>query len=308
MSKISDNNETPTIPDVLQGIYGRYTKDDWARLVDEYPDASQEEIVKRLEGEPTCDFSFFLREQNIRAIPMILESEKYKDLHILSVGCGSGPEPFEMAMRLQTSGFLKFFITGLDAKQKSITDANSGTFTQKDDAFLIHDRSRYLIEMEEAGLLGSTSKRDASGKVDRTYSLNPQIADKLKFERYDIIDKPFVAKSKFDLIVCNNVLYHYPVGTRELMLQHILESMADGGKLILEKEEKGEYGLNGDRAAWLYPYYECKNVFGHFGLKPNKYPTDAWMFNDNFYEYDESQNQYKGKMFAIRDGIMVEKK
>ena len=59
MSKISDNNETPTIPDVLQGIYGRYTKDDWARLVDEYPDASQEEIVKRLEGEPTCDFSFF---------------------------------------------------------------------------------------------------------------------------------------------------------------------------------------------------------------------------------------------------------
>ncbi len=81
----------------------------------------------------------------------------------------------------------------------------------------------------------------------------------IDFKIYDILRKPHF-KEKFDIIVLNNILMHYPEKTRERILENALEILKEGGFLLVEPEE--HYFYNQEREKWLTPYYQWrKKIF-----------------------------------------------
>jgi chemotaxis methyl-accepting protein methylase len=111
----------------LAGIYSQsHLQEDLDYLREKHPDKTEEELLQLHEQEPTCKHSFFGREGNLRVISEFMAGEPQRYWSILSAGCGNGPEPFEIALRLEAQGVKRFNISGFDTSPRAIEQAQSG--------------------------------------------------------------------------------------------------------------------------------------------------------------------------------------
>jgi chemotaxis methyl-accepting protein methylase len=239
----------------------------------------------------------------------LISQDRQRDWKILDVGCGRGPEPYELGMRIVKNGGENFSIDAFDVSDKAIEEAKKGRFVHYCD--IRSSDGEFLKKMEKVGVLhiiGETKSK--IGLTDSiTYQADSRVASRLAFSTHDIIDGPFLPnnKAEYDLALCNNVLQHFPAWTRELMLLHILENMKDGALLVLEHNELlYGLGMTQERVAWLKPYYDWKETLDRFGLQKEKIEPECLLLPMTVYRYDPTKNPYKGKHYAIRDKALVE--
>ena len=298
----------------LEQVYGSRVREGWADLKKEFPNLSDKELLEIWESDPTCNNSFFCRESNLRLLveEVIQQNETPR---ILCVGCSDGPEPYELALRLQRQG-QSYSIDGIDSSKKAIEEAKKYQLIQYSQySGFPYSKEEFLYEMVKAGLLVNPrpiSKTQTYAKngefIDHPVILDlpKSVKNRIKFARHDIIDKPYGDQAHYNIIICNNVLMHYPSWTRDLIMVNMIHSLRDNGVLVFEHNEwLGGIGMTGRRAEWLEPYYEWKKDLSRFGLQHVEL-NKSYVLPDSFYKYTQSENQFSGKKYGIRGQKLVQ--
>jgi chemotaxis methyl-accepting protein methylase len=307
---IDNNVQEQNIIRGLEEVYGNNEVDERLKgLKERNPKFDDEQLLKAFEADPTCNYSFIGREANIRGLALHLSKDQSRKWQILDVGCGHGPEPYELAMRMAKEGG-QFAIDAFDTSEQSIKRAKEGKFIHSS-SYISSTEGDFLSEMSKAGLLNKTRETLTKiGSVDTVeYKVDDKVSSKIAFTRHDIIDKPFLPRGtqKYDIAVCNNVLLHYPTWTRELMLIHILENMKEGGLIALERNEDFDsFDMTVERAQWLGPYYKWKENLGRFGLLKEKIEPENMFIPITVYRYEPSRNSFRGMQLGIRNKTLTQ--
>jgi len=148
-----------------------------------------------------------------------------KPVHILSVPCSTGEEPYSIAMMLLDAGF----------------DKNS----VKIEAV---DISQRVIEKAIRGLYGNNSFRGADQLYRKKYFREERgmyvIADSVKemvhFSNQNILSPGFLAGAPpFDVVLCRNLLIYFDLETKIKVMTCLHERMSDNSLLVLGHAETG---------------------------------------------------------------------
>jgi len=177
-------------------------------------------------------FTFFFRDlPTLHAIRdyVIPELHKNRYINVWDAGCAMGPEPYSLAIIFkETLGHyefkrLKIYATDLDEESRDF-----GRIISKG------------IYPEE------TVKRIPRDIFKKYFSANNkpghfQIADEIKqcitFQRHDLRSLEPI-RDGFGLIVCKNVLLHFPECDRIEVIRMFHRSLAPGGFLATEQTQK----------------------------------------------------------------------
>ena len=308
---MSDRQAEHSLPDALKEIYGGRAEEDWESFRKKHKALSQEQLLREFEQYPSCNYSFFLREANIRGLASEISKKQGNNWNVLSVGCGYGPEPYELAMRLVKGGKTEFKIDAIDVSPATIKKAQEGKFTIGDYIGSSTERE-FFDEMSNAGVLRYVGERKTRSSKVIEYGVTDEVKSHIAFSVHDIIEGPVLPHNQvpYDLVICNTVLQHYPPWTRQLIVANIMENMKDGALLALEHNE----WLNGiamtpERVSWLEPYYKWKETeLPKLGLIPEEITPEGFLLPLTVYRYNAYLNPYKGKNLAIRNMQVIEAK
>src|SRR3989338_7474289 len=291
--------------DIDRAIFEIYGKDGWEdfdELYKDHPDWPLEKVIKEFEANPVNTQTYFFRFANIGIIakdlakrPEIKEGKRNKRVEILEVGSSPGEESYSLAVRMLEAGNKKFHITAADISQDMVKLAKEGEYKlwesiERVEAGYSHLKKehfekgyfedsgktwerRHYIGPSLSGLKDKGFVKD--GKLlplpDEWYQkeklpiMRPtkRVKDKITFVLHDVIDTP--VEGRFDLVLMNNVLNHYPEDTLAKILKNILASLKPGGFLIIEPIMRP---MNDREKEWLEPYNDWRERFAHkFGLE-----------------------------------------
>jgi len=146
-------------------------------------------------------------------------------LHILSVACASGEEPYSIAMTLMEAGITSdhFQIDAIDISETSMEKAKRGiysihSFRGTDPEF----RERYFEKTGDGWLL------------------TPRIRKAVHFLQHNLIETPPSLKSvRYDVIFCRNLLIYLNAAARSKILQLLHRILAPEGILFVGHAEAG---------------------------------------------------------------------
>lgn len=273
----------------LSEIYGERIRDVIRDIEDEEPGISPEAIVRQIEVANTCPNSAFFREPNIDVLARdVMSGDKSKKWKNLCVGCGYGPEPYQLGMRLMENG-VDFQIDGIDINSEVVEMAKSGTSE-------VSCASLYYAFFEEMAAKGFIIFDERQRKC----RLSDELMRRMSFKQHDAINGPAEEQKQYDVAVCNNVLQHLPRHTREVMLINILANLRDGGILALEQNH---FSFSGnDEKEWLLPYYKWKRDLARFGLTSRRLGNRYTLGESpvTIFEYRRKKNRFRDGRFAIR--------
>lgn len=301
---MSEGSNQPGIIDALADVYGPEVRRQWDQHVRTSGARNDVEQVLSWETRPTAEDTFFLREPNLKDIAKSIYGTPAQPAQILDIGCSLGSEPYELALRILGNGQEYFSIDGIDVGEELLDQARTGTFTLP----IPHEESvdQFINTQIEAHRLTSlgTEVVDLSryGRPNVTvenYSLSSEVKSKMQFHLHDIIDEPFEAAQPYDAAVCNNVLLHYPLTTRTVILSHILQPLKENAFVGLEKI-RDVTDKSRPSVAGLENYYQWRQNLGDFGLMP------VSSGRSDIYRYDPNNNIYRDKRLGIRGRDLVE--
>lgn len=267
--------------------------------------------------EPTSMQSYFLREQNLRILAdQVIRKEGIgKNWRILSVGCGYGAEPQELAMRLLDLGFTNFQIDAIDMSREAITEAQRGEIQiynpsfSSEGKFLQEAARSSLLEHDGISVSADDPMWESSQKVK--LSLSDKVRSRINFSAHDILTAPYGNPATYDVVICNNVLPHYSNWERDLILSHLLHSMKDGGFLALENNRNLTISLGPEpkREVWLKSYFAWKNNLARFGLEQEayKFNYDNYFFKIFLFRYNAEKNKYRIDKPAVKAREMIDR-
>lgn len=192
--------------------------------------------------------------------PVIKETS---DLDIVSVGCAGGSDIFSLSILIQETidelsshrgnqsivdNLNSIDLEGLDISAQQVAFAKSSKVR-------LDTRSVNLYQnFIKAGYLEKF--KDQSRNTN--YKVNLEILNRCSFKRWDILSKPL--PSKYQIILCCNVLLHFSEEGKELALENLVANMHSGSRLILEKPYDVPSGrltlLDELRFAWAREYNE----------------------------------------------------
>jgi len=149
-------------------------------------------------------------------------SKTIPNVHIWSVGCSTGEEPYSLMMYIDK--YLKdknkkcyLAVTASDVSQKALVVAKKAVYPC--DRFQ-NVSSEYIDNYLE--------------KVDEThYQINEALRKRICFNRFNLINLDTNSTEKMDIIFCQNVLIYFNRETRVTILNQLVERLVPGGLLIL---------------------------------------------------------------------------
>jgi len=191
-----------------------------------------------------------------------------KIVKVASVGCSTGEEVYSFLMKNWKEKD-RLQIDGYDSNPDNIKTAIDGQYGF--DMCEISDKIS-LEELEESGLCPEAFKycppeRDASRYSQsrwRNIKFTENATKRVRFRTHDIFDKKL--PENYDVVLINNVLYHYPEKGREKILGKIKDSLDEGGWLLCEQEPSKDQ----DYIRWM------RNI-RHLGfVKQSGYPKSQF--------------------------------
>ena len=148
------------------------------------------------------------------------ERAMVKRLSIWSAGCSTGQEVLSLAMMFaeqpaRWAGW-QIDILGTDISSKAIATARAGLYTQ------------FEIQrgISVAQMLNFFS--ESSGG----WQANDKIRGMTRFQQHNVLDAA-PAPSRFDLVLCRNVLLYFDVATRQRVFDRLSGALAPDGWLML---------------------------------------------------------------------------
>lgn len=279
-------------------IYGKAGLEEFNELYKNHPEWTLEQVLKEFESQPVNPQTYFFRSGNLEIIaeqiaPQIEVKENEQTIKILEVGCSTGEESYSLGVDMLKAGQNNFHITAIDVSSKLLEVAEKGEYRlnglQNPDGNFSFFSTKPKQEYFDQGYFEVGGKRwikrryvgpsisevkkmgyfDSEGNKikdlpDSWYEeieqpiIQPtaKVKENIDFKQHDIIDGPI--DGKFDIILMNNVLLHYPEKTREKILDNVLKSLNPEGFLVLE-HTMGPW--NDREREWLLPYNEWREGF-----------------------------------------------
>jgi len=152
-----------------------------------------------------------------------------------SAGCSSGEEPYTLAMvlaELQRSGNdFDYEIRATDLSTDVLKKAVTAIYpAERIVPVPMEMRKRYLLK----------SKDKLASKV----RIVPQLRNKVTFSQLNLLQSSYRFPSKFDLVMCRNVMIYFDRPTQEQIVQRICNVLKTGGFLFIGHSESiGEMKL-----------------------------------------------------------------
>ncbi|MGD8571348.1 MAG: protein-glutamate O-methyltransferase CheR [Gammaproteobacteria bacterium] len=157
-------------------------------------------------------------------------------IHIWSVGCSTGEEPYSIAMavdaHLQRLG-CEFYL-----------------------GIIASDISRSALAVGRAGIYSKTQLKNIDAErlkkyfeklPDGRYQVIPALRQRVCFNQLNALDMERTPIGAMDIIVCQNLLIYYDRARREQLVNNFVEHLTPGGILIL--------GV-GELVNWSHPKLE----------------------------------------------------
>lgn len=279
-------------------IYGETGLEEFNELYKNHLEWTLEKVLKEFESHPVNPQTYFFRSGNLEIIaeqiaPKIEAKESERTIKILEIGCSTGEESYSLGVDMLKAGQNNFHITAVDVNSKLLEVAKNGEYKlnglkNSDGSFSFFStkpkqeyfdqeyfevgekrwiKSRYvgpsISEVKKMGYFDSGGNR-IKDFPDSWYEeleqpiIQPtqKVKEKVDFKQHDMIDGP--VDGKFDIVLMNNVLLHYPEETREKILGNVLKSLNPGGFLVLE-HTMGSW--NEREREWLEPYNKWRLGF-----------------------------------------------
>lgn len=211
------------------------------RVLELYKFASVDVLIKKLNDEPKF-FKEFLSEVTVNVTEMFRDPSFWRELRdniipnillnhntisIWHAGCSSGEEVFSMAILLKEMGMLeKSKIVATDIDTDILSKAKSGVYSAKNMDLNqknyvrfqgLHDLNKYY--------------REENGKA----IMDKSLVDSVSFREQNLVDS--AAFSKFDLILCRNVMIYFNQTLQNNVLKMFHESLFKYGYLIVGSKE-----------------------------------------------------------------------
>lgn len=148
-------------------------------------------------------------------------------LKIWHPGCSDGSEVYSMAMLLESRmNHIDFKLLGTDISHESILTARSGSLNCKN----LHE-VQFLFRASG----GKGSVREHVISSANSFVIRQKLYDKIRFSRHVLgSDSKF---TKFDVIICRNMLMYYNDKAKEKITKDLYDSLHTGGILAIGKQE-----------------------------------------------------------------------
>ena len=211
---------------------------DYLRLISS--DSGAEELQHFVNAITTTKTDFFREREHFdwlsqEIFPSIKQSQLEsgrKKIRLWSAGCSSGQEAYSLGMTALDS-FRDQLDSGIDLRILG-TDVNTEA-----------------LSIAQAGIYPSEAMSSLGDKPAAPYFRPMMLPEKqvsqaetaltklIEFRKVNLIQKDYPIATKFDVILCRNVLYYFDPGPRQEVLERLSSYLVDGGWLVLSLTEIG---------------------------------------------------------------------
>lgn len=202
----------------------------FSQYLDSIKKNNKDEITTLI-NKLTTNYTYFYREENhfkyLKEVilPYEEKNNKSKILNIWSAGCSSGEEPYTLAMVIDD--YFKFSATQWKV-QILATDISENVLSKA--------REGIYSEASLKDLPDTYIKKYFEKSKDGKYIVSPQIKKNITFKVFNLMD-PVIAKNKFDVIFCRNVMIYFNAETKINIVNKFYEASKTGGYLMIGHAE-----------------------------------------------------------------------
>lgn len=155
------------------------------------------------------------------------------NVHIWSVGCSTGEEPYSLMMHID----------------RYVTEKNKKCYL----AVTASDVSRHALATAKKAVYHKDRFKQVENKYiqnyvesidEEHYRVNESLRKRICFNRFNLVNLDTCAAGKMEIILCQNVLIYFDRETRIFILNQLVEHLVPGGLLILGA---------GEITSWKHP-------------------------------------------------------
>lgn len=204
--------------------------------------AALNDLVNRI----STNHTFFYRENEHfkfmceKALPEICRAHTLRKDHDLRIWCAaasSGEEPYTIMISLMSyfgDEYAKWDIGLLatDISETALAQAVNGIYPAE------------RMQLVPQPLLQRFFRRTLEGD----WVVSDQLKREITFRRFNLMNKVFPFKKKFDIVFCRNVMIYFDQVTRDELVHKIYDMTMPGGYLFIGHSES----LGRDRTPWRY--------------------------------------------------------
>ncbi len=141
--------------------------------------------------------------------------------YVWSAACSTGQEAYSLAMTLHHCD-INYRIFASDISREVLTIAHNGIYSKElVDPIADVYRSKYLLKSRDNKLI----------------KMSPSLQQRIEFRLFNLVQARYDFKRQFDLILCRNVLIYFAPKTRNRIIHQMIESLSDGGHLLMGHSE-----------------------------------------------------------------------
>lgn len=208
-------------------------------LDDVFRDKTGQEMVTLI-NRLTTNHTYFMREPahfeyfKNTVLPELESCVKSRDLRIWSAGCSSGEEPYTLEMLMhdyfeQGDRPWDTKLLATDISERALGIARQGT---------------YLTEAIEG--IPPFWKLKYFDKIDTEHvQVKDLIRGDVIFRSFNLMEKEFPFRQKFQVIFCRNVMIYFDQPTKAGLIRRFYDSLVDGGYLFIGHSESVDREASG---------------------------------------------------------------
>lgn len=184
--------------------------------------------------------------------------KKNKSIFIWHAGCSSGQEIYSMLILLHELGMFdqaKVFAT--DINSEMLESSKQGTYKYRFNLGYLDNFDKVIKEnpfnYEDTKEVPYEKYFDID-KVKDTISMKQFLREKVVFRKHDLVNDGNIFYSKFDLILCRNVIIYFNNKLQNRVIELFSNSLYRDGYLVLGAHESilGSVANNFDRTKGFY--------------------------------------------------------
>jgi len=184
----------------------------------------------------------------IPSIKLKMNQTGRHELRVWSAACSKGQEPYSISMLLseiaENNGGFNFRIFATDNNKNMVSAAKKGKFSFPElNGINLKRLDKWFV------------------KAGTSYSLKPEITDKVSFSVFDLFDDRFGCPSEsifgeFDIVICANILFYFDDANKKKIINKAAGCLSKEGYFITGEVERETVMQNG-----FYEVYQNSAIF-----------------------------------------------
>lgn len=179
-------------------------------------------------------------------------------LNIWHAGCSTGQEVYSMIILLNEMGLLeKAKIFGTDINSEVLNQAAKGVYKYRFNISYLDNFDKVIRANPVNGEPQTEVPYDKYFEIDKTrdyIKMNSFLIEKPQFRKHDLVKEDNIFYSKFDLIICRNVIIYFNYDLQNKVFNLFHRNLHEGGSLVLGMHESilGPYTANFEKKDMIY--------------------------------------------------------